>query len=237
MGCQDVNGKFRFRVLGVPLVLEWEAKYNKHIFHKGEFTLVKSELMRPVEALVLATACLFFALGCPDESTEPTVLEQPRYPDASTKDIVISNLFKRYDDRDIGQYEKLLHNDYTWYNKAGEDSESFSREQIENSRNMFLAALHQQPDTTGRLDKLVIEIHPGIWDKLLDFGGDACDDCWKTMRDYHMAWATTDGTTTAGIQGAEMFVVIPADMSGTKVYQIIARYDLQKQSTLSSVAP
>ena len=101
---------------------------------------MKSLTLRRVAVFALAAAALFM-LGCSDNSTQPKVT-RPRYPEATTKDIVISNLLLSFKDCNIEQFEKLLHEDYVWYNQPGSGfPEFYTRDvDIEITGNMFLAA-------------------------------------------------------------------------------------------------
>jgi hypothetical protein len=189
---------------------------------------MKSLTLRRVAALALAAAALFI-LGCSDTSTEPKVTK-PRYPEATTKDIVISNLLLSFKDRNIEQFEKLLHQDYMWFNQASAaPPEHYTRdEDIAITGNMFLAARHTHPNSTLWLDKLELKLYGGGWTLVTDFNSEPCEDCWETTREYSVILITTGGATTYIANDLVKFTVVPVLVDGTKVYRIIRCDDLMR---------
>jgi hypothetical protein len=188
---------------------------------------MKSLTLRRVAAFAVA-ATAFFALGCSDTSTEPKVTK-PRYPEATTPEIVIGNLLLSYKDRNIQQFEKLLHPDYTWHNQPGDAPEFYTRsEDSLITGNMFLAALHTHPNSTLWLDKLDLHIYGGAWLQIADFENAPCEDCWETTREYSVILITTGGAITYIANDLVRFIVVPVEVNGTKLYRIVRCYDLPR---------
>jgi hypothetical protein len=177
--------------------------------------------------MLILVATVLLVLGCSDDSTQPEPkAATPRYPETTTPDIVISNLLKSYEDRNIEQYGKLLHNEYIRYNEPGEIPGWYERSvDMDITGNMFLAALHQHPDSTKWLDKLDLAIYTGTWGQIPRIDGADCSDCWQTERDYHLEFVMSGGTTVIS-NGLMMFMVKSVEVNGTKIYRIIRRYDL-----------
>jgi hypothetical protein len=180
-----------------------------------------------VAAFAVAASALI-VLGCSDDSTQPKVTK-PRYPEATTPEIVIGNLLLSYKDCDFGQFEKLLHPDYTWYNQPGDAPEFYTRsEDSLITLNMFLAARHTHPNSKLWLDRLELRLYPSAWQPVLLFNGAACEDCWATTREYSIILITTGGATTYIAEDLVEFVVVPVIVDGTKLYKIIRCEDLPR---------
>ena len=187
--------------------------------------------LRRTETLALAAIALL-VLGCSDNSTQPKA-PKPRYPEATTKEIVIGNLLNSYADRNIDQFAKLLHDDYIWYNQArdvvsGGLPEYYTRsEDIAITRNMFLAALHTHPTSSLWLDKLELKIYPGTWEQIIQFEEVPCEDCWETTRPYELTLMTAGGALIYIANDLVRFIVVPVDVNGKKLYRIIRCDDIE----------
>jgi len=181
-----------------------------------------------VTAFAVAASALI-ALGCSDDPTQPKVAK-PRYPEATTKDIVISNFLLSYKDRDIEQFEKLLHEDYMWFNQASSaPPEYYTRdEDIAITGNMFLAARHTHPESNLWLDRLDLTLYGAVWVEIVEFNSSPCEDCWETTRDYYFVLMTAGGATTYIANDLVRFVVVPVDLNGNKIYKIIRCDDMPK---------
>ena len=175
---------------------------------------------RNVAAFALAAAA-GLVLGCSDNATQPKVTK-PRYPEATAPEIVIGNLFLSYKDRNIEQFEKLLHQDYIWYNRPGDAPLFLARsEDCAITRNLFLAAQHLHPAPAMWLDKLDLELYGGAWTSIVEFNGAACDDCWETTREYFLVLMMTSGGTIYVAGGSVRILVVPAVVTEKTVYRII----------------
>jgi hypothetical protein len=109
-------------------------------------------------------ATVLLALGCSDNSTQPKETPKPRYPETTTPEIVISNLLESYQDRNIEQFTKLLHDNYVWYNQPQITPGSYTRdEDVYFTGDMFLAALHTYSNSNLWLDKLELILYPAEW--------------------------------------------------------------------------
>jgi hypothetical protein len=183
--------------------------------------------LRRVATFALAAIALM-GLGCSDNSTQPKVAK-PRYPEATTKEIVIGNLLKSYEDRNIDQYAKLLHQDYVWYNQDGVLPQYYAEEEdIQHTGNMFLAALHTHPNPTLWLDKLELKLFGDVWMSVSEFDHLPCDDCWETTREYYLELRMAGGAVTYIANGQVQFVVVPVEVNGTKLYKIRRCHDIPK---------
>jgi len=179
--------------------------------------------------IALAVGAALFVLSCSDDPAAPKSVSVPRYPEATTKEIVIDNLLLSYKDRNIEQFIKLLHDDYIWYNQAGTTPEYYTRsEDIDITRNMFMAALHTHPDENLWLEKLNLAIYQSAqtWAQVVDIAGVPCVDCWETTRDYYLILVMDEGAMTLVASDYIKFIVQGVDVSGTKVYRLLRADDI-----------
>lgn len=191
--------------------------------------------MKTGAAVRLAVAGLCLAaipfLGCSDSTTKPKVAP-PRYKETVEKETVIRNLLLSYEDADIEQFAKLLHEDYVWYNQESDVvvlhlPEFYTRaEEIEKTGRMFLAAKHQHPDPAKNLDKLGLDIVAGTWIEVADFQGSPCEDCWETTREYSLLLIMDAGPLTLVAGGHVKLTIVSVQVDGTNVYRIIRADDL-----------
>jgi hypothetical protein len=175
----------------------------------------------------LLPAIMLFALGCSDNAMQPKVAKPPRYPEATTKEIVIENFLKSFEDRNIDQFAKLLHPDYIWYNQPGFTPEFYTRsEDIEMTGNMFLAAKHMHSNSALWLEELYLKLYTSPWMEISEFNSEPCSDCWETTVPYYLRLRMADDGTTYIASDMARFVVVPVEVDRTKVYRIIRCDDL-----------
>ena len=188
---------------------------------------MKSFTLWRVAAFTVAAAALI-VIGCSDDSTQPKETPKPRYPEATAPEIVISNLLLSYKDRNIEQFERLLHADYIWHNQQGETPEFYVRsEDIDITRNMFLAVQNLLPNANLWLDKLELELEPPRpWQPVIDIAGVSCEGCFETSRIYLVTAMTSGGAITYLPTDLVQIFVAPVDVNGTTVYRIIRMDDI-----------
>lgn len=194
---------------------------------------MKSYTMRRLAAFTVA-ATVLLVLGCSDNSTEPKITK-PRYPEATTKDIVISNFLLSYKDHNIAEFEKLLHADYVWYNEAMDVlghglPASYTRDQdIAHTRNLFLAANHDSSVATNRwVDRLDLSIASAPWKQDSTLEGSPCEDCWETTREYYLVVELSGGALTYIANDLVTLYVVPITENGTKLYYLRRADDIKK---------
>ncbi len=187
-------------------------------------------MVRRISAIAFALAALL-VLGCSEDPTEPKTTPAPRYPETTSREIVIDNLLLSYQDRNIEQFAKLLHPDYVWYNQPGMTPEYYTRsEDSLITGNMFDAVLHVHADEAMWLDRLVLWIYQTApqaeWYSVADIAGVPCEDCWETTRAYSITLVMSSGAMT--IIGSDMvkFIVAPVESDGATVYRILRCDDL-----------
>jgi hypothetical protein len=187
---------------------------------------MKSASILRTAALVSAAAALL-VLGCSDDPAQPKVTA-PRYPETTSPEIVIDNLLLSYQDRNIEQFERLLHEDYIWYHQAGMTPEFCTRsEDINMTLSMFLAVQHAHPNKNLWLDQLKLELEPPRpWNPVTDIGGFACAGCFETMRIYVVTAMTAGGDITYLPSDFIQIFVAPVEVNGTTVYRIIRMDDI-----------
>ncbi len=196
---------------------------------------VKQFGMLRIALLALAVAAAV-VISCSDDPARPKFTPAPRYPDATTPDIVISNLLKSYEDRNIEQFAKLLHPDYIWYNQLGVTPEFYTRsEDSVITGSMFLAALHAHPDEALWLDKLELLLAQGSWVSIVDIAGVPCEGCKETTREYEITLVMAGGAMTLIAVDLVQFIVAPVEVNGTTVYRILRCDDLRMQRSGSMV--
>jgi hypothetical protein len=178
-------------------------------------------------ATVASIAASLLVLGCSEDPAKPKVAP-PRYPETTSPEILIDNLLLSYQDRDIGQFEKLLHPDYVWFNQWGVSPESLTRaEDIAITRNMFLAVQHSHPNKNLWLDQLKLELEPPKpWNAVTDIGGVPCAGCYETTRIYLVTAMTAGGDITYLPTDFIQIFVAPVQANGTTVYRIIRMDDI-----------
>jgi hypothetical protein len=189
-----------------------------------------------IKLLYLMTAVSFLAVsGCilsPEEDPAPPPVEET-YKPLTDKENLIYNLQQTYKFTNIDKYSELLHLDYIWYNQTEDvnnGAEPFlSRDtDISRTRNIFLAKNNQHPDPTKVIDRLELTITPAAWQQVFEIGGEACDDCWETTRQYDIQVVMDGGNKT--LVGVDLikFTVVPAERDGKKIYLIYRADDIKK---------
>ncbi len=195
---------------------------------KSAFELRTAALERIVRGAALAAiVSLLLVSGCSDDPAKPKIAA-PRYPETTSPEIVVDNLLLSYQDRDIEQFEKLLHQDYIWYHQAGMAPEFCTRiEDINMTLNMFLAAEHKHPNKNLWLDQLKLELEPPRpWNPVVDIAGVPCAGCFETSRIYLVTAMTAGGAITYLPTDLIQIFVAPVDANGTTVYRIIRMDDI-----------
>jgi len=190
---------------------------------------------------------IFIYSGCilnPKEDVEPTpVGPQKEFRPLTEKENVIYNLVLSYERTNATYYEELLHADYIWYNQE-RDAEKYGAfynrdKDLEIVRNMFDAANGRAKAGHPIIDRLYLKIpifepdslNPnGRWNKIDTIpGGDSCDDCWETEREYEIS-VEVGGEEDMTYIGNDIvkFIIAPVIEDGVKKYKIIRAYDLPK---------
>jgi hypothetical protein len=193
---------------------------------------MKKRIIVRAAALGLAALALILA-GCSETSTKPEA-QKPRYPEATTQEIVIQNLVLSYKDRDIGQFCKLLHEDYVWFNQPYDVTShglpaSYTRAQDSlHTGNMFLAAKKLHPTQSLWLDRLELDITAGSWQQIAEFNGEPCSDCWETTREYALELVFTQTGTGMLSNDQVKFTIVGVNVDGQNVYRIIRCDDIMK---------
>jgi hypothetical protein len=186
------------------------------------------------KAALLLAAFLIFAAGCvfspEDNKTPPKTTDQ--FKALSDKENIIFNLVLSYNRADITHYEQILHPDYTWYFQSVDIARglpvSWTREQDLNAtRNMFLGAKGQNPNTEMNLDKLQLEMTTGSWAPVDSLGGVSCNDCWMTTRQYSLSCMIRGSFD--GFTGNDMvqLIVVPVGSGSQKAYKIWRMQDIK----------
>ena len=150
-------------------------------------------------AALLAIA--LFAVGCSDDDspTKPSI-QPTAFKTLTTKENLIYNLVLSYQEKLIGEYEKLLlatddgnyGKEYVWFFQESDvppDGEPYltRAEDILVTGNIFAAA-NGSPVKPEHpiIDKLQLDIDPGTWISVDSLWDEPCEDCWYTKRGYYI---------------------------------------------------
>jgi hypothetical protein len=176
---------------------------------------------------ILAAGCIF---GPEEEKVER---DKPQWKPLTDTENVLYNLALAHNTADIDCFLALLHPDYAFYLDArdveklgkgcytrGEDSAMTAR--------MFLAAKGQHPDPLKNITRLELKISDGTWTPVAELNGNPCDDCWETMREYHLMLEMQGGAMTLYADQTMMFTVVPVVQGDTKIYQLLRCDDIRK---------
>jgi len=159
------------------------------------------------------------------------------YRSCMEKEDIIYNLIYSYRHTDISQYEKILHDDYIWYNQ-GRDTNTcgnyYSRDRdLRIVRHMFEAANGMYKPV---VDELFLDIpisepdslNPNKeWNKIDTIPGvGACDDCWETVRKYKISVKIRERDITYVGDDMIRLIIAPVIEGENKYYKIIRGYDL-----------
>jgi hypothetical protein len=187
----------------------------------------------------ITIAALFVAYGCilsPDKGggggdNQDTTGFRP----LTDKENVIFNLMLSYKRADINQYGDLLHDQYTWHNQLDPSTpnleEQWTRTQDYNAtHNMFMSTRGSNPDPKWNVIKLELDIKNASWSLYPDSIPGypyPCTDCWQTTREYYITLATEGGDTYIG-NDLCLFIVVPVNRGGQKIYQLWRAEDIPK---------
>jgi len=187
-----------------------------------------------VAALALA-ACMVFAFGCifgnDDDDNKPTPV--PDFKALTDKENVIYNLVQSYAKADITHYDELLHADYLWYFNpsdvvmGGLDTFWTRAQDVAATTNIFKAAKGQAVDPDMNITNLDLAIASSSWASVDSIDGSPCDDCWETTREYSLTLVMQSSDVHVA-SGLVMFIVVPVDDGGTKLYKLWRADDLPK---------
>jgi hypothetical protein len=184
------------------------------------------EIKKYVVVFVMAFAVLGYSACILSPTEVPPDKPASNWKDLTEKEDVITNLMQCYTSHDITHYKELLHEDYIWYNQvaeaeAGEVELYFQRDDdIQKTKNMFDAADRTYEDETKWLDKLELTIASGSWTQLTEFNGEACDDCWQTLRQYYITLDMAVGELTLYGDDNVQFTIVGVDKGGKRIYQL-----------------
>lgn len=193
-------------------------------------------------ASILTIIAMFIGLaGCilnPKDDQVPPAKPKYVYLDLTRKDDPIKNLVTAYQEHNIAPIEKLLHEQYLWYNQPYDVSHSGLDEYINKgtevtyTENVFLAADKRSADPTKYIDRLELTIEDGSWQQVSEFLGNPCDDCWQTTREYFIRVVIDGGENTLYGNDLVQFTVVPVMEGGKKLYKIGRADDVQKPTSL-----
>ena len=195
---------------------------------------MKSSRVRMLAALVLILAVSFFP-GCPfgpddDKETPPAV----EYKPLTDKENVLYNLIKSYNQANIEEYVKLLHDDYIWYNQAQDVTQHglpefcTRAEDIDMTTGIFQAKLGTHPDPDKHLSRLELKFYGTTWVSITELGGTPCEDCWEATREYYLTLILKNGAMTYIANDLVKFTVVPVTVGDKKLYKLRRADDLPR---------
>jgi hypothetical protein len=173
-------------------------------------------------------SCLF---GPSEKAPKKTA---PACKSLTDKDNVLYNLELAYKTANFDCYIDLLHEKYSFHLQERDViqlglPEYWTREEDSLiTRNMFLAAKGQHPDSTRNLSKLEIEISDGAWVAVAEFDGQPCDDCWETTREYYLELYFASGDMILMANDQAKFIVVPVTEDGQKRYKLVRLDDIER---------
>jgi hypothetical protein len=208
---------------------------------------MRSTMRLPSSKAALLLAVLILPIGgmaCDDDDPTGTPDDQPSgYPAATTRDQLVSNLARSFNERNYEEYETLLHADFVFYfsQDGGDDTWDRARELTYISR-LFSGQPGEGPGGTPvppvqKIQVSFTEEEPGApWtdEVATEFDG-------TTMKRYgaDMLLTYTDGTSVR-VEGLQEFYAAPTTVqtkggSVITVYQLKYWRDLGKAVTKASV--
>lgn len=194
-------------------------------------SLKRATLLLPLLSILAASGCIL-SPGGGDEPPPPVVTYKP----LTDKENLIYNLQQTYADCNISEYQKLLHQDYIWYNQAedvqnGKDPFYTRAQDVTYQQNMFAAKLGTYPDPTKAIDVLKLTIDAASWQELTDIGGVPCTDCWMTTRPYHLELHIPSQDLTYLGNDLIAFYVVAVTANNRKEYRIYRMDDINDPQT------
>jgi hypothetical protein len=194
---------------------------------------LRSAALAFVIALSLFVSCLF---GPDDHENRKKSEPVPTCKPLTDKDNIFYNLELAYKTADLGCYLDLLTDSFTFHLQEYDVvhnhlPEYWTRAQDStHTRNLFLAAKRQHPDTTKNIDRLEFVVENGSWVEIEELGGQPCEDCWQTTREYFLTIVLHGGHTTLYGSDLAQFTVVPVMEGGKKLYKLARIDDIQKPS-------
>jgi hypothetical protein len=197
-------------------------------------------------ALWASIVILVYSFGCilsPQEDPAPIDRDPVEFKDLTEKEHVIINLVYAYQEKDFGEYSKLLlrtddtyngstyPNGYYWYNQpgaVGQEDFILASEDLPRTQNMFLAAEGTPAkETHPAIYRLTLQLTEGSWSPVGELWGEPCEDCWYTERQYDifLEMGEPDLHGTDNVQ----FYIVPVDEEGKKIYKIAVAKDILAQ--------
>jgi len=177
----------------------------------------------------------FVGSGCilsPEDDKIPPKVDDV-YGDLTSKDHVITNLVKSYNEANIDEYTKIIHDDYIWYNQAkdvagGAEEFVLRDEDVASTGNLFQAKNGTYPDPSKLVDKLELKLYTGSWESISEFEGSPCEDCWQTTREYYITVQMNGGDLTYIGNDLVKLTVVPVTVGDKKLYKLRRMDDIQK---------
>ena len=192
---------------------------------------MKRSFMRRI-VVAAALGCLLFAAACSD-SDPVSPKTEAKFKQLTDKENLIYNLMQSYKYCNIEEYTKLLHTDYIWTNQEQDVIQLgmpvfYSRDtDIEKTGNMFKAKLGVHPDPSMKLDRLNLTIiSAGSWQQVAEFGGEPCEDCWETTRNYSLELHFTASDMFLISYDLVRFTVAGVQANGRTEYRILRADDI-----------
>lgn len=195
-------------------------------------------------ASLIGILVLLYSYGCilsPEEDPAPYEREPVEFMDQTEREHVITNLVLSYREKYYPAYEKLIltaedtYNGspypfapYYWYNQpgaVGEEDYILDLDDLARTQNLFLAAQGMPAKQDHPvIYRLTIELTEGSWSPVNELGGEPCEDCWLTERQYDifLEMGETDIHAADNVQ----FYIVPVDFEGTKIYKIAVAQDI-----------
>lgn len=178
---------------------------------------------------LFAPGCILSPKGDPPTPPPPDT----EYGDLTSKDHVITNLGKSYNEANIDEYIKIIHNDYLWYNQAedvlgGAEEFVLRDEDVLATSNMFAAKNGNHPDPNMLIDKLTLTLYPGSWTQITEIEGTPCEDCWTTTREYFMTVVMSGVDMTYNANDLVKLWVVPVMEGDKKLYKLRRMDDIKK---------
>ena len=168
-----------------------------------------------------------FAFGCildPKEDIKKPPDPTDNFKDLTNREDVVTNLLESYKKRDDARFAELLHDEYLWYMQTRDLQPG---EEQYWSRSRDIEATHFIFENAVRLE---LTITPHEWMPLTELGGEPCEDCWETQREYYItAQFQPEGTIYNG-NDLVKFVIVPvndAGDGGRKEYRLRLAYDIE----------
>lgn len=170
-----------------------------------------------MKKIISLAACLILIItavySCDkdDNPSSPEII-LPKWPKINDVEDVIVHLAKCYKYRNIAQYEVILHSDYMWYSK---DGQQMDRDQdIQATANLF--------NTAEFLDLAILQ---ALWESGDSVGGVHLPH-FRTTREYYKHVKLIGDDKILCGHDLVMFIVVPVDNDENTRYKILAAFVL-----------